>query len=313
MLFIGLIGLWQGTRLTVNKATQVAEIFNLSQAFVGMAIIAVGTDLPETIISINASLHSLRGMDASGILLGNAIGSSMCQISLVLGIAALFAPHTLAKKYVFRDGGVLVGSVVLLFVVGLGGTVGRLEGGLLLLAYVGYYFFMMKRERTPSEGTQLKIPEKKAYGKVLGIVLLLILGLVIVIAASELVVANAMTISEKLGVRQSFVGIVIVGLGTSLPELSVSVGAAFKRSSSLAVGNILGSNIYDTLMPAGIGAVISPLNMSATLNYFDLPFLMGVSVVTLVMLQTKTGIQRKEALGLIFIYIVYAYLEWSTV
>lgn len=310
LLIIGLIGLWQGTKLTLRYALQISKMFNLSETFVGVAVLAVGTDLPETFISITSSIHRLQGLDTSGMLMGNAIGSSICQISLILGLTSLFVIHRIERKVILRDGLVIVASISLAILVSIGGHISRLEGILLLLAYIGYYLILARGEAIPDHG-EAGPPSYTSSRGVAKLVIALIIGLSVVVASSELVVQSGLSLAKVWGVRQSFVGIILIGLGTSLPELSVSIGAAVKKSQGLAIGNILGSNIYDVFVPIGLGAAISPLKVSSGLYTRDLPMLLIISVVALVMLQSKKGLQRREALGLIFIYIVYGYWKWG--
>ena len=312
LLLVGIIGLWIGTKLTVDKAVEIAKTFNFSQTFIGLTILAFGTDLPETIISVNSSIHRYQGMETSGIVLGNAIGSSICQISLIVGLSGLFVAHTIERKMMYRDGGVMVVSILALFLVGHDGIISRWESLLLVLAFVAYYYFLTQDEVAAFHGKQLQIPKIHEKTKTIKLSVLLLAGLVIIIFSSELAVQSAVKLAEIWGIKQSFVGIIIIGLGTSLPELSVSIGAALKKSSGIAVGNIMGSNIYDTLIPAGVGGLISPLQVGETLYDQDLPILFVITLIVLVLFSSKKGLQRKESIGLIFIYLAYTYWKWSS-
>src|SRR5665647_193200 len=133
LIITGLIGLWLGTKWIINGALGIAKRFNLSHSFVGVAILAVGTDLPEVFVSVKAALLHLRGIESSGIITGNAIGSSISQITFILGVAGLFLNFTVAKKDLRRDGIALLSSILLLFVFGFDGIITRLEGGMLLI------------------------------------------------------------------------------------------------------------------------------------------------------------------------------------
>jgi cation:H+ antiporter len=300
LLLIGLIGLWLGTKWMINGALGIAERFNLSHSFVGVAILAVGTDLPEVFVSVNASLLHLRGIESSGIITGNAIGSSISQITVILGVAALLLNFTLARKDLWRDGVALALSISLLFIFGIDGIVNRLEGGLLLLVYCAYYFVLMKSR----QGSSDENPPTKNYSN-FTMFFYLSGGLFVLILSSHAVVDSAMELAGKWGVAQSFVGIAIVGLGTSLPELAVSVGAAIRKSGGMSVGNIIGSNIFDGLIPIGLGGVISTTNMDLALLQFDLPYLLAVTVFALTFLQSKVGISKLVAIALIVSYILY--------
>jgi cation:H+ antiporter len=300
LFIVGLIGLWLGTKWVVKSALDIAQRFNLSHAFVGLAILAVGTDLPEVFITFKASFLQLKGIESSGIITGNAIGSSISQISIILGIAGLFMNFAIEKKELFRDGIALLGSIILLFIVGYDGEVTRVEGLILLLAYVIYYIVLLKsNSNAPSnneEQEQLSIIKLATY---------LVIGFVVLIFSSHLVVENALFFAKKWGLEQSFVGIVLIGLGTSLPELAVSIGAAIKKSAGISVGNVIGSNIFDTIIPVGIGGTISEISMESGLLKFDLPVLFVITSLVVVFLATKKGISKREAIILIALYLLY--------
>ncbi|MBL7749557.1 MAG: hypothetical protein JNM19_19115 [Chitinophagaceae bacterium] len=302
MLFIaiGLVGLWIGTRWIMNAATGFAKRFNLSHSFVGVAILAIGTDLPEVFITVKASLLHLHGTESSGIITGNAIGSCISQMTFILGVAGLFLNFTIKKRDLWRDGIALLSSLILVFAFGSDGIITRPEGGILLSAYLLYYILLLKNQPEHSDDNSAG----KDYSNPV-MALLMISGFSILIASSHLVVKNALSLAEKWGVAQSFVGIVIIGLGTSLPELAVSVGAAIRKSAGMSVGNIIGSNIFDGLIPIGLGGVISTTNIESNLLKFDLPYLFFVTVMVLLFLRSKKGISLSEASVLIGLFLLY--------
>ncbi|WP_297707226.1 calcium/sodium antiporter [uncultured Eudoraea sp.] len=304
LTLLGLIGLWLGTELVIRGAVNIANYYELSQVFVGVAVLAVGTDLPEMVIAINASIQNvLQGVNTSGIIIGNAIGSSFSQISLVLGIAGLLGYLTLSKRHLYEDGIVLLGAVLLLILLGFDGQITRIEGIVLIVVYAMYYSRLIHQERL---GQKIK----KKYDKGISMdILYLILGMAIVIFASEIVVDNSVKFSEKLGIRQSFVGIIIIGLGTSLPELALSLNAVRKKAIGLSVGNLIGSNIFDLLIPVGTGAIISELKFERSLIWFDFPFLFLLSFIVLFFFKKKKGLQKIEAVILIGIFALYAALK----
>lgn len=300
-ILIGLVGLWLGTKWIINGALGIAKKFNLSHSFVGVAILAVGTDLPEVFVSLKASYNNLQGIESSGIITGNAIGSSISQITFILGVAGLFLKLSFSNRELIRDGLGLIGSIVLLFLFGLNGNITRWEGAILLLIYIVYYIVLMKnqQENKDDNGSFNEYTTGRIF-------VLLLVGLMILIYSSHLVVDNAMGLAKSLGVDQSFIGIFIVGLGTSLPELSVSIGAAFRRSAGMSVGNIIGSNVFDGLIPIGLGGLISKVTFENVLLIIDLPFLLFVTVLVLIFLRSKRGISLIE--GIILIALFFAYL-----
>ncbi len=304
LIILGLTGLWLGTELVIKGAVNIAEYYKLSQVFVGLAILSIGTDLPEIVIAINASVHNVIGnTDTSGIIIGNAIGSSFSQISLVLGSVGLLGYLTLKKRHLFEDGIMLLGSVLLVILLAFDGKITRVDGIVLIVVYLIYYFRLFHQERI---GKKIKKEFSKHIRKD---ILFLIIGIIIVIFTSELVIDNSISFAENFGVKQSFVGIIIIGLGTSLPELALALNAVRKKASGLSVGNLIGSNIFDILIPVGMGASIAELQIEKSLVMFDLPFLFILSFIVLFFFNRKKGLQKTEAVILIAIFVIYAVLK----
>lgn len=307
LIIFGLIGLWLGTKWIINGALGIAKRFNLSHSFVGVAILAVGTDLPEVFVSAKASIMQLQGIESSGIITGNAIGSCISQITLILGVAGLFLKFKMETRDLVRDGSALVSSLILLFIFGLDGEITRFEGTVMLILYVAYYIVLIKTQTShdddDSDGADYSNSKLALY---------LISGLVILVGSSHLVVENAMLLAEKWGVAQSFVGIAIIGLGTSLPELAVSVGAALNKSAGMSVGNIIGSNIFDGLIPIGLGATISTIKIEQNLLMMDVLILLAVTLLVLFFLSTKKGISKLEGIIMIVMFVLYLLLKFHS-
>ncbi len=308
LVVLGLTGLWFGTDLVIKNAVSVADMYGLSQLFVGITILAIGTDLPEFVISLNASLEKLSsGMDTSGLIIGNAIGSAFAQISLVLGITGLAGYIIIRKKILYTNGIMLLGSVVMLGVFAYDGVVNRFEGLALVVTYLVYYFMLLRQE-----GLKKKL-KQKPDGEIWKHLILLLAGIALVIVASEVVVNHSVKISDHFNVSQSFIGIVFVGLGTSLPELAISIRAVAKKAHSLSVGNILGSNIFDVLIPVGMGGAIAEVTTTRNLVVFDISFLFILTAVVLMFFYRRKGLQQVEAVILIGIYVLYAALKLAGV
>jgi len=306
LIIIGLAGLWLGTEWVIKGAVNIAEYYQLSQAFIGIAILAIGTDLPELIISLDASLHKASyDVDTSGIILGNSIGSCIGQISAVLGFAGLFGMLSITKKDLLQDAVMLLGSIIVVILFGLDGQISYAEGGLLLVMYGIYYFTLIRKEHIVQK---VRKRLKRSIGKD---IVFLIAGLIVVIYSSDLVVRNAVAFAGLLNIRQSFVGIIIIGLGTSLPELALSLNASRKKAFSLSVGNLIGSNIIDILVPIGMGGSIAQLNVGKKLLWFDLPFLFVISLLVIIFFYRQRGVQRKEAIVLIMLFFFYAILKFT--
>ena len=305
-LLFGLAGLWFGTELTIRGGVTVAARLGVSEFIVGVAILSIGSDLPELAIAIDGAIINLRTGDASDVVVGTAIGSCLGQIGFVLGTAALFSYLTLPRSMVFQHGSVLLGSAALLGVFGFDGTVTRAEGLALLVVYAIYFaaLFGDRQKSAEQDGHDGHIGTEKAW-------LYLLIGLGIVGVSAEFTVSGAIAVAAALDISEALVAVVIIGLGTSLPELSISVGAALKGRARMSVGNLVGSNIFDTLVPVGAAAVISTLRFDGDLLRYELPFLFVLTLTVLVFFVRKRGIQKSEAVIVLALYGGYLLMKLS--
>ena len=307
-LLLGLAGLWLGTDLTIRGAVSVAKILRIPEFIVGVAILSVGSDLPELTIAISGAVQNLQGGSTSDVIVGSAIGSSLGQIGFVLGIVGLVGYLTLPKHIIFRHGGVMMGALVVLALVGMDGTVSRTEGASLVTIYL-VYFASLFTEKSP-----LKEPgDTESSSKAFRSWFYILFGLAVVGASAEMTVRAATQVSDAMNIEQSLVAIIVIGLGTSLPELSISLGAIMKKRTSLSVGNLIGSNIFDTLMPVGVAAAISTLHFDAKMLRFDLPFLFVLSGLVLFFFVHKKGLQKTEAATILALYCAYVLLRLSII
>lgn len=299
ILILGLAGLWLGTDLLVGAASAIARHLGVSQLVIGVGLLAIGTDVPEMLVTIDASLRQTADADLSGLIVGTAVGSNLANISIVLGTAALAAYLQLSRPALLRDGSAVLGSLLLLYLLAADAMLLRWEAVLLLAAY-GIYMITLLRTEAPA-APDLPPGERPLLLRVLH----LVAGLVLVAVAADAVVGSATALARRWGVAQSFVGLLLIGLGTSLPELAVSIGAVLKRAPGLAIGNIIGSNVFNILVLPAVAALIHPLAFSRRLLLFDLPALMLMSLLTLTFLWRRKGLQRFEASTLIAAYLAY--------
>jgi cation:H+ antiporter len=299
ILMSGVAGLWLGTELTIGGAMAIARRHQLSEFFVGLVILSIGSDLPELAVAVDAGVKGLVGQDASGVVVGTSIGSVVAQLAFVLGLAAVISYLTLPRRFVLRHGAVLLAATALLFALAFDGHVSRLEGLVLVAAYGAYVLMLMNGETAPDEE-----PRSFAGGGP-GSWLALLAGLAVVIASSEFTVSSVVRIARDFDISEAVISVLIIGLGTSLPELSISISAILKKRTQLSVGNIIGSNVLDTLLPIGIAALISGVTFERSLLYFDLPFIFVLTALILGFFFTRPGVTRSEGVFILACYGAY--------
>lgn len=305
LLIIGMAGLWLGSEILMRGAMALSDRFNASDALFGMLVLAIGTDLPELFVAVDASLRSLSGEGLSGIVIGSAVGSSIGQFGLVFGTAGFLGYQAMRRRYLARNAFFLLGSVVVLWVFSQDGLVSRLEGLLLAVYYAAYLFVLITRRDT-SPDVRKPVPRLhpgRAW-------IMLALGLVMLWLAAKLTVESAVAFATLVGLSNMAVSAIIIGMGSSLPEASVSFVALIKKRGALSVGNLVGSNVLDTLLVPGLAAMISPLLVPAAVLYVDLPALLMITAIVLTALYiSRRGIQKPEAAILLAIYIGYVILR----
>lgn len=307
LLLLGLAGLWGGTLLTVRGAVELSERRGLSKGFIGLTILAIGTDLPELLVSVSGSVQQLQGVEASGLIVGNAIGSAIAQGTVVLGVAGLIGYLSVAPRMVRRDGLTLLFAMLITGALAADGAIGRLEGVALVVAYLIYVAALIQAESRSGQP-----PSRGSTGPISPLFLMLV-GLVTVGLSAHVVVTEGVAIAEAWGISQTVLGALIIGAGTSLPELALSIGAAKQGHASLSVGNVIGSNIFDLLIPVGLAAAISPLTVTSDTIWLDLPALALATLALLLFLLRRRGLQKREALSLLVLYVGYAALRLTTI
>lgn len=303
LLVIGLAGLWLGTEVTIHGAVSIAKRYGVSEFIIGLVVLSIGSDLPELSIAIDAGLKNLAGGNYSDVVVGSALGSSLGQIGFVLGFVGLLSVLTLPRGVIYRHGSTLLGSLLLVALFGYDGTVTFTEGAALLLVYAIYLVALLNEV---SVSADIEQDGQMPFWRSL---LYLFVGLAIVIGSAELTVSSVVDVARTLGLSESLVAVILIGLGSSLPELTISVAAVSKGHHKLSVGNLIGSNVFDTLVPIGAAAVIAPLGFDEGMLRFELPYLIFVTAAVIFFFLYKRGIQRWEAAVILALYCAYVLIK----
>lgn len=302
----GLVVLGVGGEVLVRGAARLARQMGVSALVVGLTVVAFGTSAPEVAVSVQAAAKNL-----DDIAIANVVGSCIMNILVVLGIAALVRPLTVARNLIKTDAPVmvLVSAMFVLFAFD-GHTVSRWQGVffvLLLIAYTTYTYFEARREPEKIKEEFEEATPSGAKSVALSLVLCVI-GLGGLVFGADLIVRGAVGIAELLGVSERIIGLTLVALGTSLPEIAICVIAARKGQSDIAIGNVVGSNIFNVLAVIGITATLFPLTISASTLAVDMPVMLAATVLIVPILRTGHLISRREGMVLLGCYCVY--LAW---
>lgn len=295
-LVAGLIGLFFGGEALVRGSVGIARRMAIPPLLIGLTVVGFGTSTPELLVSVDAALRGVPD-----IALGNIIGSNIANILLIVGLTALVWPITVMGATLRRDTLVMVAAALLLVPVFALGQMGRLSGFVLVAGLVGYLIWAYRTPGTAAEDDA----DLPAPSSTLVSVAWVIGGLVVLMLGARFLVDGAVSIARGYGISEAFIGLTIVAVGTSLPELATSLIAAFRRQSEIAIGNIVGSNIFNVLGILGITALIAPIPVAERFLRFDLPVMIAVSLLLTALLLTRPTIGRWMGVALLAGYLAY--------
>lgn len=282
-ILIGLVGLFFGGEALVRGSVDIARRMSISPFVIGLTVVGFGTSTPELLVSVQAAL---RG--SPDIALGNVIGSNIANILLIAGVTALVWPIRVAGATLRRDTAFMVAAGVVLIPFFAMGEVGRLAGAALVAGLATYLVWTFLKPGDAVEEDVTAVAPKPVLVSLLWVAA----GLAALMFGAKFLVDGAVAIARDYGVSEAFIGLTIVAVGTSLPELATSLIAAFRKQSEIAIGNIVGSNIFNIFGILGITALISPITVAPRFLGFDLPVLIGVSLVFAALLLLRAQIGR---------------------
>ncbi|MFI8745389.1 calcium/sodium antiporter [Pseudomonas sp. NPDC077186] len=307
-LIAGLVLLVAGAEVLVRGAAKLAAQFGIPPLIIGLTVVAFGTSAPETAVSVQSAING-----SGDLAIGNVVGSNIANVLLILGLTALVAPLIVSRQLIRLDVPIMIGASLVTFALAWDGELSRLDGALLfagVLAYTGFLIYSARQDKggEDDEFTKefgLNEPAKPhAWVVNLG---LIVAGLVLLVGGSNLLVEGAVQLARALGLSELVIGLTVIAIGTSLPELATSIIAAFKGERDIAVGNIVGSNIFNLLCVLGLASLVAPAAISVSPNAlaFDFPVMIAVAVACLPIFFAGYRINRWE--GALFLAYYAAY------
>ena len=264
LFVIGLLMLYYGADWLVKGASSLARSLGLTPLVIGLTVVAFGTSAPELVVSIISSLQ-----EKSMIAVGNVVGSNICNIALVLGLASLFMPIKSNASVVKRDIPIMLGISLYLLLISLNSKIGRLEGATLLGGIIIYvclnYYYAVKGTKQASSGEgfskELAAEDIEDIPSRARQITLIVAGILFVVTGAQILIDSAVKIMHTFGISEKFIGLTVVALGTSLPELATSVVAAMRKEMDISIGNLVGSNVFNILGVLGVASLIRPIQI----------------------------------------------------
>ena len=301
LLIVGFVLLIKGADVFVEGASKVAAMLHIPQIVIGLTIVAFGTSAPEAAVSIASAYKG-----TAGIAIGNIIGSNIANVLLILGVAGMIGELVVKKNTFFIESPfVIVITIVLLFLGVNGKNINRIDGAILWMFFLVFLYYLYRLTKKGDDSAIDDVPELDQNDRLWKLIIMIVLGIICVVVGSQVTVDAASSIAKEFGVSDRIIGLTIVSIGTSLPELVTSIVAARKNEVDMAVGNAIGSNIFNILMVLGIASASSPLQLIGE-NVIDIIVLVVFSVVVWIFGATKKKISRTEGIAMICMYLCYS-------
>ena len=308
-IIVGFALLVLGADWLVNGASRIAKKFHIPEIIIGLTIVSIGTSMPELFVSTTSALEGLSDMS-----IGNVVGSNLCNLLLILGLSTIIKPVKFQKETrLYEIPMCLVFTVIFIILCNTGGTINKVEAVLLLLLFllfITYTIFMAKKQS--SQEKQEEVKTQKKLLPILKDILWIVLGVIGLKIGGDLAVDNAVNIANYFGVSEKIIGLTILAVGTSLPELVTSVTAAIKGNSDIAIGNIIGSNIFNMLLIIGVAAFINPISYNFSYN-MDLIVLVVATLILALFPVIPPKNEMSRANGIIYFLMYVGYIGYLLV
>ena len=308
----GLVFLWFGAEILVKNSSRLAKSMGISPVIIGLSVVSMGTSAPELVVSVVAVIEG-----NPGISIGNIVGSNIANMGLILGIGAMICPMEVKLNWVKREVPFMIGvTIVFIFLAYAGLELSFFDGIVLLLLMAVFMYYLVRysakemAEFKEIQETSLQSevlekhspPKKRMY-----FLLLALAGAAVLVFGSEITVSSGKKIAEYFGVSDLVIGLTLVALGTSLPEMATTIIAAIRKETDLIIGNVVGSNIFNLLLIGGVVPLIKPIPIDSNLFAVQFPILIMLSILILPMMRIKMNLQRYEGMLLFIIYFLFVY------
>lgn len=301
LIIIGFILLIKGADILVDGSSAIAKKLHIPEIIIGLTIVSIGTSMPELFVSTTSAIEG-----HSDISIGNIIGSNICNLLLILGLSAIIRPVKFQKQTkIIENPMSIILTIMFLIICNTEQYISRAEGLILIILFIIFLIYtIMMGIRSQKNMVLLELEDTKNISLIKN-VSLIILGISILKIGGELVVDNAQEIARMLNVSEKIIGLTIVAVGTSLPELVTSVTAAIRGESDIAIGNIVGSNIFNMLLIIGLAAIIQPMNYNITYNYQMIVLFIGMILMTIFpFVKPKNKLSRIEGVIFVILYLI---------
>ncbi len=302
LLIVGFILLIKGADVFVEGASKVAAMLNIPQIVIGLTIVAFGTSAPEAAVSIASSFKG-----TAGIAIGNIIGSNIANVLLILGVSGIIGALTIKKNtYFIETPFVILITIVLLTLGYLGGSISKLDGCILWAFFLVFLYYLYRLTKKGDDTAVDDIPELDENDCLWKLIIMIVLGIVCVVVGSQVTVDSASYIAKEFGVADRIIGLTIVSIGTSLPELVTSVSASFKGKNDIAIGNIIGSNIFNILFVLGTASLVAPQGIPFASSFItDGVISIGAIILFMLFIGKDMKLKKYGAFLMLISYISY--------
>ncbi len=301
LFIIGLAALYIGADLLIRGASRLARDLGVNALVIGLTVVAMGTSMPELLVGVVASVR-----DSGDIAIGNVVGSNIANIALILGIGAMIRPIRVQMRLLVREVPLMILATMAFYVLALDQSLQRWDGAILLVGFVAYTLYLLKGARMEPPAIEVEYQKFVPSGGTLSShILLTVLGLGTLLGGAQMVVSGASEAARFLGISELAVGLTVVAIGTSLPELATAIAASVQDEGDILVGNVVGSNVFNVLAVLGTSSLARPLHIAQSVIFVEAPVMIVVSILLLPFVWSTLRVTRSEGVILVAAYVAF--------